>query len=190
MWIENFLFLPNESRTASYFLVVTKHGVTIIVDAKHFNLDFKGTSRDVETLKNKVFDGETQVAQLTMPADCTRRFDEDTPAKLRLLKAIECSVTSRLTEYNDYANHFGGRRYPIKLTLVIANFNVDNHSVMAFVPNTGQVFDINLDIDILGKPDLGDDSFLTVPARNRNTWRELGREILKAGIVREIRLDE
>ena len=194
LWIEDFEIWPNVSHTSSYFLVFTKYGITAIAHSQSHNMDIetKSPSQHLKILKNKAFGGETQVAQLVMPTNCTRSYDEDTPLKLRMLKAAERSMTRMLTNDNDDANHFGGRRYPQKLTIVIANFNVDDPSILALVPSTGEVFSmwVQNGRDPLGKTAFDRDEYLATYNRRRDTWRALRPKILKYGIVREIRLDE
>ena len=196
LWIEDFeIIWSNVSRTSSYFRVFTKYGITAVAHSEVYNMDLetKSPSQYHKDQRSKVFGDETQMAQLVMPTNCTRRYDEDTPLKLRMLKAAVRSMTTVLTEYNDYANQFGGRLYLPKLTIVISNFNVDDQHILALVPSTGEIFTMGLrmgDDSYLLETAFDQDEYLAMHERRRDTWRALRPEILKHGIVREIRLDE
>lgn len=121
---------------------------------------------------------------MIVPEDCTPRYDPMTPRKEVLIDAIVTTVQKMLRRYA-----IEGRRvYPDRMTLLIANFNLDYQSTFVIGEPIKAVYTVTLhdEHDYQGD-EYGRDGEVLTGERTMSVFsKETLREVRRHGIVREI----
>lgn len=122
---------------------------------------------------------------ITIPTDCTPKYDPPTPEKRHMIETVVRSIREDLTQYRD----LGITRYPKEVTLVIANFNVDDLDTYVLVLPQKDVYLVKLH-----DPDWEDDAayqeraYFARDIPNAEHRRALIPKIREQGIIRKVRL--
>ena len=77
---------------------------------------------------------------LTIPADCTPRYDPPTPEKARKLQTVVSTMQKQLSSLV----RMGAARYPPEITLIVADFNIDYPSTYVLVEPAGDLYTLTL----------------------------------------------
>jgi len=77
---------------------------------------------------------------LTIPTDCTPRYDPPTPQKERMLQTVVNTMQRELS----WLVREGIANYPNEVTLIIADFNVDYPSTYLLVEPPGNLYTVTL----------------------------------------------
>jgi len=123
---------------------------------------------------------------LTIPTDCTPRYDSPTPQKERMLRAVVTTMEKRLSSFV----RTGAAQYPKEVTLIIADFNVDYPSTYILVDLPGELYTYSVtlhdpqDYDSDQYEREGEYPFGNI--RIKPEHKELLAKIRKHGIVRKI----
>lgn len=130
---------------------------------------------------------------ITIPQDCTPRYDRSTPQKELMLRTIVATMEKRLS----FFVKAGLAKYPQELTLIIGNFNVDYPSTYVLVEPSDQTngFDAELyDLTLHDAQDYDSDRFERQgeyplgEVRIRPEQKQLLQKIRERGIKQKIAL--
>ncbi len=121
---------------------------------------------------------------MVVPKDCTPRYDPMTPRKEVLIDAIAKTIQKMLRRYAAE----GRRVYPERMTLLIANFNLDYQFTFVIVEPINAVYSVALhDWDDYQGDEYGRDGEVLTGERTMDVFsKETLREVRRHGIVREI----
>lgn len=144
-----------------------------------------GLWRDDAT-EQKLLAGPTETIWVVEPTDCNIPF-VDTPMKLRFLKVVEETMAKQVFD----SNKRGFTRLPLRVEIIVKNFNFDDFGTSVLVPKTGDVWDIvfHSGRDPLHDTSLEEQEFPSMALNPKNAKRYRGG-ILAKGLRREIRLHE
>jgi hypothetical protein len=123
---------------------------------------------------------------LTIPTDCTPRYDPPAPQKERMLQTVVSTLKKQLSSFV----RAGVWKYPSGVRLTIADFNVDYPSTYILVEPPGHLYSVTLhnpqdyDSDLYERQ--GEYPFGEIRVRPHH--RPLLAKIRKHGIVRKITL--
>jgi hypothetical protein len=132
--------------------------------------------------KDLFFKGESVVDDvLTIPTDCTPKYDPMTPKKERMIKTIVNSMKDTFSRWvkTDIA------KFPRELTLIIADFNIDYPQIYVLVEPMNEFFRVTLHDP--QNYDKDDDEYMF--GEEHRMPKSIQEKVRKHGIIRKIVLD-
>ena len=198
LWIEGLVRGRSDgSPLSNYYKIHMYEGEAGVLESKVTSGDSKAEHERAEfkELRNQVFRGATQTAQLTMPKDCTPRYGKTTPLKQRKLMAVDRAMARLFQEemipFWRFAGPADGKADRKKVKIVIADFNVDYPSTFVLVPSMGKVWLMGLrdSSDSRDEARLDEGEYWVEPGWIEYTTEDFKRKILKHGVVRFVRPD-
>lgn len=185
-WSDGLSGIPGMPRSADFFTIFTKDGITAVADSFSYNTAIPQEAPDFQKNKNKVFGNGAETIQLLIPTDCIPHFAADTPQKIDMLKSVEATMTDELSLFNKSA----GTHYPARLQIVIANFDPDYPETQVLIPSTGEVYHVSFRSPLV--PPIGaltgQGSLAVGQAYRRDEIEALTQNITRYGVVRALRL--
>lgn len=89
----------------------------------------------------QIFSGSSLIEDaLVIPTDCTPHYDPPTPQKERMLQTVVSTMQKQLSSFV----RMGAATYPQKVTLTIADFNIDYPSTYILVEPPGHLYTVTL----------------------------------------------
>lgn len=177
----------NDERVVGIYEGSVKNGIGMVehglsFDIKHLEKplpQYNEHRRHFET-------GPIIKASMIVPKDCTPRYDPMTPRKEILIDDIVATFQRMLRRYAAE----GLEKYPDKVTLVIADFNLDYQFTFVIIEPVKEVYSVTLhDWDDYQGDRYGRDGGVLTGERTMNVFsRETLREVKRHAIRREIRI--
>jgi len=137
-WVEDFVRSPYGQHTASFLEVFTFGGRTTIAWNQRYPIGIAPGDDELFN-RSRVFRNGVEVVPLMVSSDCTPHFDSDTPLKERMLLSIQAVIAQSLSDFN----RSGVSNYSRRLTIVLANFNVDYPTVFVLLRETREIFGVH-----------------------------------------------
>lgn len=121
---------------------------------------------------------------LTIPTDCTPKYDPMTPKKELMIKTIVNTMQKTLSRWV----RTGIAKYPQKLNLIIADFNIDYPQTYVLVEQTKKVYRVTLhDFENYDSDEYEREGIYPF-GEQYNVSEELLIKIRKHGIIRKVTL--
>ncbi len=106
---------------AAFFEGRIKDGKGVIAKYEGFNLAAGRPFPQIREFKERFVSGYIMKDMLTIPSDCTPRYDPPTPQKELMVKTVVSTMKMLLNGYS----RDGISKYPPEVKIVIADFNTD-----------------------------------------------------------------
>ena len=181
-WIDD-LKVAQGVRMSGFFIGRVKDGKGVALLDRGYNVDVSpqvpGYAED-----RRHFVGGTMKDTLTIPTDCTPRYDPPTPQKERKLQTVVTTMQKQLSSFV----RIGAAKYPREITLIIADFNIDYPRTYVLVKPPGELYTVTLH----NRQDYDDDlyeregEYPLGSLRVTPHLKDLLAKIHKHGIIRKI----
>jgi hypothetical protein len=175
-WVEQ-LRKPR-THWATFYEIALEGGKPTVTSRMGYNIEVMQESPGYRESRSKVFGVDVHAAELKVPFKCTRVFEPNTPAKLAMVDKIQRSVAKILP----FGRH--AERLPKRVTIVIANFNVDDGMTYVVIRETKEV----LGVLLVSENAPTDGSYIVWDTSNRHEWPQIRSRTMSTGIEREIQL--
>jgi hypothetical protein len=136
-WSEDLRAIPRVRRWADSYAIVARGAGPVVVQRSGYNAELLRGDPAFERERRRVYGGASRRLRVALPADCTPRFDAETPLKAEMRQIATSSLTNALRTWG--RRPAGGR-----LRLTLADFNVDSPETFAVREDTGEVLRIGL----------------------------------------------
>lgn len=180
VWV-NDLDVTESHHMAGFYWGRIKNGEGAIIMREAYNINLIPPLPSHQKNRRYFESGDVVKDNLTMPADCTPRYDPMTAQKELILNTIISSMKKTFSRWMQT----GIATYPHEITLVISDFNIDYPWVFVLVEDNNKLYRVTLhdpqDYDKIEDEYLFDEEY--------NKSNELLTKIRKHGIIRKITLD-
>lgn len=136
-WSEDLRAIPRVRRWADSYAIVARSAGPVVVQRSGYNPELLRGDPAFERERRRVYGGASRRLRVALPADCTPRFDPETPLKAEMRQVVISSLTNALRTWG--RRPVGGR-----LRATLADFNVDSPEAFAVREDTGEVLRIGL----------------------------------------------
>lgn len=135
VWI-NDLKVTERSHIAGFYTGRIKDGKGAVILRYGHNLNITPLSYLYESHRDYFKSGTIIKDSLTLPTDCTPKFNPMTPQKELMIKTILSTIKKQF----EHHIKIGIAKYPKKLTLIIADFNIDYPETYVIVKETNDIY--------------------------------------------------
>lgn len=137
-WVDD-LKATHHVRMSGFFMGRVKDGRSIAVLTRGYNPDLSPQAPGYAEDRQHFVAGAMKDT-LTIPADCTPRYDPPTAEKARKLKTVVSTMQKQISSLV----RMGAARYPPEITLIVADFNIDYPSTYVLVEPAGDLYTLTL----------------------------------------------
>jgi len=125
--------------------------------------------------------------EITVPKDCTPHYDPETPEKRRMIETIVRSTQQDLSQWRNQ----GIRPYSKQVSLIIADFNVDDLYTYVLVVPQRDVLEVALH-DPTWKDDAGyqQQGYISGTISDKHQRRQLVSKIQRHCVTREVQMND
>ncbi len=168
----------------NFYVGRLKDGKGAITFVDSHNNELPGLPPQMREYRRHFESGAIAKDTLTVPADCTPRYDPATPKKELMVKTVESTMQKLL---NHYASR-GLAKYPKEVKIIIADFNMDYPFTYVIVEPVREVYRITLhDWDNYDSDEYErDEEYPTGEATMKSISDEGLAEMRNHGIIRKI----
>lgn len=137
LWSEDMRAVPRVRRWADSYVVVLRQAGPVVTQRSGYNVERLRGEPSFEQDRRRVYGGQSQRVEVTLPAACDLRFDADGPVKADMRTVLNASLTNAVRTWG--RRPAGGR-----VRMTVANFDIDYPETFAVRQDTGEVLRIGL----------------------------------------------